>query len=293
MNGTETFGGQTLDPYKVAKPSGYATQGDLNNLADSISAKLEAIAKPIHGISVAESNVVTSADIEKLIEALAKAQGEITNPTKDAENPHFGKSYADLAGGIAAIRAALSKHGIAYVQTVRGKGPLLVVYTRLWHSSGQWIETEWPAGPASAPPQQQGSALTYARRYSLFTIVGIAGEDDDDDGNAAQAPQAREQPTRGKQPVTSGRQKEPEPARPSLEPDASAMSLAVMLASLETCDTRQAIAGWSTKNAGEKERLLPDDREKLKTAFVAKQAAIKAPKAAEPAEQPVEQAEAA
>jgi hypothetical protein len=115
--------------------------------------------------------------------ALAKAQGSINNPGKKAENPHFKSHYADLSAGINAIRDGLSANGVAFVQATRIDGEVLMLDTRLSHSSGQWIECEYPVCKFPAQPQIMGSAMTYARRYSLFSLVGIAGEDDD--GNAA------------------------------------------------------------------------------------------------------------
>ncbi len=115
--------------------------------------------------------------------ALAKAQGIINNPGKGKENPHFKSQYADLSGGINAIREGLSSNGVAYIQATRVEGDVLMLDTRLTHSSGQWIECEYPVCKFPAQPQIMGSSMTYARRYSLFSLVGIAGEDDD--GNAA------------------------------------------------------------------------------------------------------------
>lgn len=133
----------------------------------------------------------------KLADALAKAQAKISNPAKTALNPHFKSNYANLATGIDAIRSALGEQGIAFVQTTAMKGEMMVLYTRLIHSSGEWIGSEWPvAAYSKVSPQQMGSALTYGRRYSLFSIVGIAGHDDDDDGNmASNGHQARQVPT--------------------------------------------------------------------------------------------------
>ena len=123
----------------------------------------------------------------RLAEALAKAQGEIRNPAKGSENPHFKSRFANLADGIMAIREALSKYGIAHTQTTRIDGAALILTTTLTHAvSGESIESEWPVGAyEKLTPQQMGSSLTYGRRYTLFPMVGIAGADDDDDGNAA------------------------------------------------------------------------------------------------------------
>jgi hypothetical protein len=94
-------------------------------------------------------------------------------------NPHFKSKYADLAAIFDAARKPLSANGLAIVQTI-GDG---VLHTRLLHTSGQWIASEHPL-PMSGRPQEIGSALTYARRYSLSALIGIAA-DEDDDANAA------------------------------------------------------------------------------------------------------------
>ena len=121
-----------------------------------------------------------------LAAALAAAQGEIVNPAKGAENPHFKSKYANLVEGLRAIKKPLAKQGIAVVQRTRIKDDLLILITSLLHESGEWIDSEWPvANWTKLTPQQMGSALTYARRYSLFSLVGISGADDDDDGQAA------------------------------------------------------------------------------------------------------------
>ena len=123
--------------------------------------------------------------IDAISAALAKAQGQMANPAKGAVNPHFRSQYADLSAGLNAVRAALSANAIAIVQTTRMEGDVLMLHTALAHASGQWIGSCWPVAKLPAAPQVIGSALTYARRYTLFALAGIAGENDDDDGNAA------------------------------------------------------------------------------------------------------------
>lgn len=143
--------------------------------------------------------------IGKLAEALAKAQAEMKNVNKEktaeikSERGSYEYRYATLADGIEAIRPALSKHGIAFTQITRPVGDTLFLYTRLIHSSGEFLESEWPVGAfARLTPQQVGSALTYARRYSLFSLVGISGQDDDDDGNQASNQKPPPPPQRSK-----------------------------------------------------------------------------------------------
>lgn len=130
-----------------------------------------------------------SPDIGKLAEALAAAQGEIKNATKKTMNEFFGKKYAELADVLDAVRDPLSKNKLAVIQapgrtieTARGK--LIEITTILTHSSGQWIKTRFyiPTGGKDTP-QTWGGAITYARRYCLAALLGVAQEDDD--ANAA------------------------------------------------------------------------------------------------------------
>jgi hypothetical protein len=148
----------------------------------------------------------TSEQIDQIATALAKAQGEMQNPAKDSKNPHFKSKYADLSAGLNAVRPILSKNGIAVVQMTRMDGEVMMLDTRLAHSSGQWIESAYPVCRFPAKQQEAGSALTYSRRYSLFAMVGIAGEDDD--GNEASetdtpAPPRRESPRAAPRPAST------------------------------------------------------------------------------------------
>lgn len=130
------------------------------------------------------SETQQSTELGELAAALAKAQGHIRGAAKDSTNPHFKSKYADLAAVWEACRAPLSANGLAVIQTPRLIGEVIVLVTRLVHASGQWVEATYPVWPVQQTPQGFGSALTYARRYSLASVVGVA-PDDDDDGNAA------------------------------------------------------------------------------------------------------------
>ena len=129
----------------------------------------------------------TSPEIAQLFEALAAAQGEIGNAEKSAENPHLKNRYADLASCWAACRGPLSKHGICLAQPPSTRdGGHVTVLTILGHKSGQWMRGELKLPTDKVNAQAVGSAITYARRYGLCAMVGIA-PGDDDDGNAATA----------------------------------------------------------------------------------------------------------
>ena len=127
-----------------------------------------------------------SESIAGLAAALAKAQGAMKGAVKDSANPFFKSKYADLASVVEAIRAAFSANGLSYIQTVEPHPDEVRVETTILHSSGEWISCGYLSLPVSkADAQGFGSALTYARRYSLSAAVGVAPEDDD--GNAASA----------------------------------------------------------------------------------------------------------
>ena len=135
----------------------------------------------------------SSETIGAIAAALAKAQAELTNPEKSLtatirspfpreEDRTF--RYAPLSSGLDIVRKCLGRHEIAAVQTtaIDNEVGLIRLTTVLAHSSGEWVSSDWPVCPVSetAAPHRLGAALTYARRYALFTLVGIAGEDDAD-----------------------------------------------------------------------------------------------------------------
>lgn len=135
----------------------------------------------------------------ELAGALAKAQGTMKAATFNKINPHFKNRYADLAAVVDAIRKPLADNGLSYTQTTEVREGGFVLVTTLRHSSGQWVASEYPL-PVGAKPQELGSALTYARRYSLSALACIAADDDDDAeaaekvGHTASTPQKRENP---------------------------------------------------------------------------------------------------
>lgn len=127
-----------------------------------------------------------SESIAELSAALAKAQGAMMGATKDSSNPFFKSKYADLASVWDACRKPLSDNGLSVVQTtefIPENPDLVCIETILCHSSGQWIKGRLAGKPVKNDPQGVGSCITYFRRYSLQSMVGIAPEDDD--GNAA------------------------------------------------------------------------------------------------------------
>lgn len=128
-------------------------------------------------------NGLSSDTITKITPALIKAQGEFAPAVKAKVNPHFKSKYVPLDVVIDAIAEPLRNNGIAILQQTDIQDARTVLVTRLIHESGEWIAGRYPVHPVKADPQGEGSALTYARRYALMALVGIAPEDDD--GNAA------------------------------------------------------------------------------------------------------------
>src|SRR6516165_7076727 len=132
-----------------------------------------------------------SPSIGAIAAALAKAQAELINPEKSlvaTVRSAFPREadrsfrYASLASGLDIVRKVLGKHELAIVQTtsIDREAALIRLTTVLAHSSGEWLSSDWPVCGVgeTAAPHKMGAALTYARRYALFTLVGIAGEDD-------------------------------------------------------------------------------------------------------------------
>src|SRR3984893_13227605 len=173
----------------------------------------------------------SSDTIATIAAALAKAQVELTNPEKSLvatiRSPFPREAdrtfrYAPLSSGLDIVRKSLGRHEIATIQSteIDKEAGLLRLTTILAHSSGEWVSSEWPVCQIAdiASAQRMGAALTYARRYALFTLVGIAGEDDLDapDLGAAPKPAAELQGPRdhGKQangPAAPARQGAPFP----------------------------------------------------------------------------------
>ena len=204
-----------------------------------------------------------SEQINEIATALAKAQAAIQNPKKESKNPHFSSKYADLATGIEAVRADLSAHNICYVQSTSMDGDILMLETRLIHSSGQWIASHYPVCRFPTKHQEAGSALTYARRYSLFALVGIAG--DDDDVNEA---------SKSETPAPQRRKIEP-PTPELLSDEDSDKAKELMLHALNMCATREELHDWARANSATKNRLTKDDQELVSSAFSVRQHAIK------------------
>src|SRR5580693_3402722 len=152
----------------------------------------------------------SSQSIASLAAALAKAQIELSNPEKSLIGSIEGKApnaperlfrYASLASGLEIVRKTLGQHEIATVQTtaIDQASGIVNLTTVLAHASGEWIASDWPVCPISetAAPHRMGAALTYARRYALFTLVGIAGEDDLDAPDLKTVPGTKADPPNG------------------------------------------------------------------------------------------------
>ena len=120
-----------------------------------------------------------SEQINELAAALSKAQASITGALKDSANPFFKSKYADLASCWDACRKQLTDNGLSVIQTTDIVLDTVVVRTTLAHSSGQWVSGILPVKAKDDGPQAQGSGITYARRYALAAIVGLAQIDDD------------------------------------------------------------------------------------------------------------------
>ena len=177
-----------------------------------------------------------SQTIGALAEALAKAQGSMESPAKtkrakiESQKGSYSYTYADLSDIIDATRKPLSENGLSVAQIISYDGAALILTTQLQHASGEWLRSTYPL-PLHQRPQDQGSAITYARRYALCALLGIAAEDDDD-GQAAQ--QAKPQPAKKPEP-------KPSPATLPLS-DEEQQKVANWEASLETHHSPEQLA---------------------------------------------------
>ena len=250
-----------------------------------------------------------SETIGAIAAALAKAQAELTNPEKaliaTIRSPFPREDdrtfrYASLSSGLEITRKCLSKHQIATLQTtvIDREASLVRLTTMLAHASGEWISSEWPVCPVAetAAPHRMGAALTYARRYALFTLVGIAGEDDLDapdlgvsingDGDRAPHANAATSPggprANGHAPgagiALGGPGRRPRIARgsaapPTLPPDQSAALRERLIAELDALQTADDAASWAHRSLPAKNTLTSVDAQLVEARFGAKIAA--------------------
>jgi hypothetical protein len=243
----------------------------------------------------------SSETIGALAGALPKAQIELNNPEKSLvatiQSPFPREAdrtfrYASLSSGLDLVRKSLGRHEIATVQTtsIDEAAGLIRLTTVLAHASGEWISSDWPVCPVSetATPQRMGTALTYARRYALFALVGIAGEDDLDapdldgaagrgtdkthPGNAnSESPAAtRHSPLNGDAPVVTTKRRgaaPPAAAAPALAADQSAKLRDRLLAELAEVLSADAMADWAHRHLPAKNTLCLPDAQLVETAF--------------------------
>lgn len=133
---------------------------------------------------------LNSEQINEIATALAKAQGMMEAPKKDKKNPHFKNEYASLGSILTACKKALGANGLSVCQQVIEQSDKTILVSTLLHSSGQWMRSYMPLKiTPQATPQQMGSALTYARRYSITSLLFV-DSDEDDDGELASKPAA-------------------------------------------------------------------------------------------------------
>jgi hypothetical protein len=248
----------------------------------------------------------SSSSIAALATALAKAQIELTNPEKSligTIEPQRGQGgarqfrYAPLSSGLEIVRKTLGQHEIATVQTtaVDQAAGIINLTTVLAHSSGEWIASDWPVCPVAetATPHRMGAALTYARRYALFTLVAIAGEDDLDAPDLiGPVPQTKtlsiesKSVGNGGQPATSNRKaararanKFSSPSPDSELSVALSASLRVeLLREIECLGAADDAALWAHRGLPAKNQLSATDAQQVEEAFAAKLAVIQSAK---------------
>src|SRR5437870_2084212 len=227
----------------------------------------------------------SSESVAALASALAKAQAELVNPEKSLTatirtgRPGDGERsfrYAPLSSGLDIVRKTLGQHEIATVQTtaIDQASGMVQLTTMLAHASGEWIASEWPVCPIAetANPQRMGAALTYARRFALFTLVGIAGEDDVDAPDlGAPSPAGSTSvshvacfPRPGKR-SGNGRPAKGEPV--TLDPALSAAIREQLLGEMEDLTSADKAADWARDALAAKNTLTEADAARVEEAF--------------------------
>jgi hypothetical protein len=219
----------------------------------------------------------SSENIGAIAAALAKAQGELTNPEKSltatirSPFPNEGEKsfrYASLASGLDIVRKSLGQHEIATIQTTaidHASGQIRLT-TLLAHASGEWISSDWPVCPISeTAPHRMGAALTYARRYALFALVGIAGEDDLDAPDILAEPAAAAD-TQSSAKRPNGSIHKPRPPRTVLAADPSAALRDQLIAEIQNLTDGEEIALWAHRCLAAKNTLTADDSRAVETA---------------------------
>jgi hypothetical protein len=238
----------------------------------------------------------SSDSVGALAAALAKAQAEIQNPEKSLtativspfpREAVLSFRYAPLSSGLDLVRKCLGQHEIATVQATAIDAESGLIRLTTVHASGEWVSSDWPVCPVSetAAPHRLGAALTYARRYALFTLVGIAGEDDLDAPNlpaAGLSPETQKDPQSAQQmpggldrpttEIASGRplRRRAERVRPrTLPSDASEKLCRQLIAELEQLEDPEALASWAHRALALKNQLATRDAEAVEAAFAA------------------------
>ena len=230
----------------------------------------------------------SSDSVAALAAALAKAQSELVNPEKSltatirAAAPGVAERsfrYAPLSSGLDIIRKTLGQHEIATIQTtaIDQTSGLVNLTTMLAHTSGQWIASDWPVCPIAemASPQRMGAALTYARRYALFTLVGIAGEDDLDAPDLStctpmtgRGPDPRQDQLASRHPGNGG---QPGATKRKtvelLDPERSATLRDQLLAEIANLASAELAVTWANGALTAKNTLVADDARLLEEAF--------------------------
>lgn len=162
--------------------------------------------------------MIQSDQVNDLFTAIAKAQGEMSAVPFDKKNPHYNSAYASLSATQEMVRAPLAKHNLAIVQSVSYEENNYYLETRLVHGSGQWISDKIKLMIDRQNMQGLGSAVTYAKRYTLQAILGICGDEDDDGNGAAGKPidnelKKEKKPSEKPKNVAPGAQNSPEPKK--------------------------------------------------------------------------------
>lgn len=206
----------------------------------------------------------TSDSTKQLVAAMAKSALTLENPVSDGLG-NFNNRFVKLATGLDTIRKVYGENNIVFTQMTRFDGEMIMLDTRISHSSGEWIEGEYPVCRFPVTSQQLGSAMSYARRYAIFSAAGIAPVDDPDEDDGTEA----------------NKVSTPAPKRQTKTETPEMLSIAdssrekdTLLKSLTICTSQKQLLDWAENTSGLRKRLHKEDGEALKDAYNEQKSAI-------------------
>lgn len=200
--------------------------------------------------------IETSETIGALCKALVAAQSEMDAVSKDAKNPHFKSKYASLENVISTARPVLTRHGLGWTQAPNQVGRMtdsnfatVDITTRIYHESGEWMQSTLEVPLVKVDPQGLGSAITYGCRYALMAILGLPPTDDDAESAMQRKPEKFQTPSQFETQVKASLAVEPVPAKQSAYAARKDGAWTELIQDLHALNTREDVLVFASSPA--------------------------------------------